>query len=236
MSSGHPTLSKWPKQRPALSTEQLRILEDWYSYWLGVQPGTFSRVTRFNNEYSLRSYRPGARTLEIGAGTGEHLAFENLTNQEYLTLELRQSFAEQIRRNYPRIQVILGDCEQRIDLPDSSIDRAIAIHVLEHLAGLPGALDEIRRILKPDGAFSVVIPCEGGFAYNLGRRVSSKRIFEKRYRQSYNWLIGYEHINHAAEVVSELEKRFRIRHRQFWPLCIPSIQANLVLGLTLQPL
>ena len=236
MSLSKQVLSNWPKQRATLTPEQQGILEDWYAYWLSLLPAQFSAVTRFSHEYSLRTYRPGARTLEIGAGTGEHLRCENPGDQEYYALELRANLAEQMRRDFPQVHTIVGDCERRLDVPDASMDRVIAIHVLEHLGDLPAALDEIRRTLKPDGKFSVVIPCEGGAAYSLGRRVTSKRIFEKRYRQSYDWLISYDHINRADEIVAELRKRFHVTHRQFWPLGLPSIHANLVLGMTLQPL
>lgn len=86
MAFGREITSKWPKQRPILSSEQQRR----YSYWLGVMPSNFSGVTRFNSEYPLRSYCPGARTLEIGAGTGEHLRCENLEEQDIMLWTIAQ--------------------------------------------------------------------------------------------------------------------------------------------------
>lgn len=236
MTQNQQVFSRWPKERPALTSEQQRILEDWYPYWLGLLGTKFSMTSRFNNEYPLRSYRAGSRTLEIGAGTGEHLGCENLEDQEYYALELRPNLADQIQKDFQHVHMIIGDCERRLDLPDASLDRVIAIHVLEHLGNLPVALDEVRRVLKPQGSFSVVIPCEGGASYSLGRRLSSKRIFEKRYKRDYDWLISYEHINRADEIIAELNKRFKTRHRKFWPLRVPSVHVNLVLGLTLQRL
>ena len=44
----------------------------------------------------------------------------------------------------------------------------------------------------------VVIPCEGGLAYSLARRISAQRIFEKRYGMSYRFFIESEHINVPA--------------------------------------
>ena len=47
----------------------------------------------------------------------------------------------------------------------------------------------------------VVIPCEGGLAYSLARRVSAQRIFEKRYGMSYRFFIESEHINVPREIM-----------------------------------
>src|SRR5215469_15671769 len=118
-------LQKWPKARPELTAEQQRVLEDWYAYWLGLLPNRFGAITQFNNRYSLRSYRPGIRTLEIGAGTGEHLSCENLAEQDYYAIELRPNLAENIKQRYPSVNTIIGNCEQRIDVPDHSMDRVI---------------------------------------------------------------------------------------------------------------
>ena len=94
------------------------------------------------------------------------------------------------------------------------------------------ALDEIHRVLRPGARFSVVIPCEGGAGYALGRRFTSQRIFEKRYDTSYDWYIKSEHFNVPAEIVPELERRFDREHRSFWPLKVPSVNLNLCIGLT----
>jgi SAM-dependent methyltransferase len=236
MNSAIGAASKWPKTRPQLTIEQQRVLEDWYPYWLSLMANKFSGVTQFNNRYPLTSFKPGARTLEIGAGLGEHLSCEDLQKQEYIALEMRPNLAEELQRLYPTVRALVGDCEKKLDVPDSSVDRVIAIHVLEHLSNLPAALAEVRRVLRPDGSFSVVIPCEGGLGYALGRMVTSKRVFENRYRQSYEWMIRYDHINRAGEIIAELQRTFTIRHREYWPLRVPSIHTNLVLGLTLQPI
>jgi SAM-dependent methyltransferase len=219
-----------------LTARQKEILEDWYSYWLKLLPKQYGAISRFNHSYPARTAAPGLRTLEIGAGNGEHLAHESTDRQEYYALELRQELADQLSARFPGIKTVVGDCQERIDVPDHSFDRVIAIHVLEHLADLPRALDEVARILAPNGRFSVVIPCEGGLLYKLGRRFSSQRIFEKRYGVDYDWMISYEHINRAEEVVNELAARFRIEQRTYFPFRAPSIDCNVVIGLTLRPI
>ncbi|MES1193728.1 MAG: class I SAM-dependent methyltransferase, partial [Solirubrobacterales bacterium] len=97
---------------------------------------------------------------------------------------------------------------------------------------LPPALDEVRRVLKPGGIFEIVIPCEGGLGYALGRRVTSQRVFEKRYKTSYDWYIKSEHFNVPSEVIAELDTRFERQRSSWWPLKVPSVHLNLCLGLT----
>ena len=226
--------SAWPKQRPELTPRQKEILEDWYGYWLPLMPNRYSGIVRFNHGYSARSAADGVRTLEIGAGDGEHLRYEPLENQEYVALEMRRSLADGLQGRFPQVNVLVGDCQDRIDAPDGHFDRVLAIHVLEHLIHLPNTLDEVRRVLAPGGRFSVVIPCEGGLLYSLGRQFSSKRIFEKRYGVPYEWMISHDHVNRAGEVIQELRKRFVVEDRSYYPFRVPSVHANAVIGLTLR--
>lgn len=223
----------WPKQLPVLTEEQERIRDDFYNVWLAVLPRKYGMLERFNHHYPLRTARSGARTLEIGAGIGGQLAFENLQDQHYAVLELRSDLAQQLQAVHPSVEVAVGDCQVEIPFQDASFDRVLAIHVLEHMPNLPAALDEIRRILKPGGEFSVVIPCEGGWAYSLARNISARRIFERRYKQSYDWFVACEHVNRPAEIIDELLRRFSLAHRSFFPLPLPSVNLNLVIGLTL---
>ncbi|KKT29467.1 hypothetical protein A3G55_00695 [Candidatus Giovannonibacteria bacterium RIFCSPLOWO2_12_FULL_44_25] len=228
--------NKWPKHLPELTAQQTEIKRDFMKYWHEVLPKRYGLIERFNHGYPLRGAKPGGKVLEIGAGLGEHIAYENLTDTEYYAVELLPDMAEVIKRRFPGVTVIVGDCQKRLNFPDQYFDRVVAIHVLEHLPNLPAALNEISRLLKPTGEFRAVIPCEGGLTYALARRISARRIFEKRYRQSYDWCIKSEHINMAVEVLEELPHRFRVVKRSFFPLFVPSIQINLVIGLTLKPL
>jgi SAM-dependent methyltransferase len=230
-----PTNTVWPKTLPRLSDEQERIRDDFMRHWHEVLPGRYSIIERFNHGYAASSAAAGASTLEIGAGLGEHLAFERYQDENYTAVELRGEMAEAIKRKYPRVQTIVGDCQQRLALADSSFDRALAIHVLEHLPDLPAAIAELHRVLKHDGRLIAVIPCEGGMAYGLARRISAQRIFERRYKVSYDWFVKSEHINVPREINAELARHFEVLDRRYFPLRVPITAANLVIGLTLRP-
>src|SRR5262245_16142924 len=151
----------WPKTFPPLTQEQERIRDDFMKYWHEVLPRNFGIIDRFNHSYCVRT-APGdfRRTLKIGAGIGEHLAYERLTpdqERNYCALELRDNMSREIQRRFPRIQTITGDCQKRLPFPDGYFDRVLAIHVLEHLPELPAAVAEVYRVCdKSRGVFSVV--------------------------------------------------------------------------------
>jgi SAM-dependent methyltransferase len=226
----------WPKQRASLTVEQQTALENWYEEFLSaVLPDNFGWIERFNDRYALRSAAGACRTLEIGPGNGSHLKVEDLSaHEEYVALELRPFLSQQIDQ-HPNLKVVVGDCQDHLPYEDGAFDRVLAIHVLEHLDNLPAALQEVARVLKPTGRFSVVIPAEGGTAYALGRKATVQRRFEKRYNIPYREVIRYEHINTAREVLSELRRVFRVEHRTFFPTRLPSVDLNVTIGLTLSP-
>lgn len=204
-------------------------------HWHEVLPNRYSVIERFNHGYAARSAINAGRTLEIGAGLGEHLAFEPRQDEDYWAVELRDEMAQAIKSRYPRVHTIVGDCQERLAVADRSFDRALAIHVLEHLRDLPSAVGELHRVLKDDGRLVAVIPCEGGLAYGLARRISAQRIFERRYKVSYDWFIKSEHINVPSEIIAELAEHFEVLERRFFPLRVPVVTANLVIGLTMRP-
>lgn len=154
----------------------------------------------------------------------------------YVATDIRSNMIDELRQRHPEVQVLVADCQQHMPFPDGHFDRVLAIHVLEHLPNLPAALAEMWRVCRPGtGRVSVVIPCEGGLAYSLARRISAQRVFERRYGQSYRWLIASEQINRLDKIVTELSRWFTITHRSFFPLGVPLVWMNLCVGLTLTP-
>jgi SAM-dependent methyltransferase len=225
----------WPKRLPQLTDEQRRVRDQFMTRWLEVLPNRYELIERFNHSYPLDGDTTG-RTLELGAGLGEHLRYEDLSGQEYYAVELREELAEAIRERYPSVEAIVADCQERLPFNDAYFDRVLAVHVLEHLPDLPRALDEIQRVLAPRGRFHAVIPCEGGLAYSLARRISAQRLFEKEFDMSYEWLIRSEHVNVPWEILLELRKRFRLVRSRYFPFRVRSVTLNLVIGLTLERL
>lgn len=233
---------KWPKQLPELSKEQVLAREGWMKYWHEVLPAKYGIIEKFNHGYPaalVAKANPGAesriKTLEVGAGLGEHLGWENLTNQDYEMLEYRESWVELLRRKFPLQKSYHADIQTKTNFESDSFDRIVIIHVLEHLPDLPAALLEMKRLIKPEGEIHAVIPCEGGLAYSLARKISAERLFKKKFKMDYHPIIAAEHINTAKEIFEELKKAdFIISDSVYFPLKIPMIDPNLCVGLTLR--
>jgi ubiquinone/menaquinone biosynthesis C-methylase UbiE len=231
---------KWPKILPPLTAEQQAISDDFMKHWHTVLPTRFGIVEGFNHGFVVRTApQRFRRSLEIGAGLGEHLRHEKLSSEQaanYFALDIRTNMIEEMRGIHPDVNAIVGDCQQRLDFPDGDFDRIIAIHVLEHLPDLPRAIEEIYRLCdKENGFLQVILPCEGSLAYSLARRISAQRLFEKRYRQPYKWFIEREHINVPSEVIAELDPYFEVERKAYYPLPAPAFWCNLVIGMNLRP-
>jgi ubiquinone/menaquinone biosynthesis C-methylase UbiE len=232
---------KWPKRFAPLTLEQVEISNDFMQYWHEVLPRRYGIVDEFNHRYVVNNApKQFIRTLEIGAGIGEHLRYETLTasqEQDYAAVDIRHNMVAELRKNFPRVNAIVADCQQRLNFDDGHFDRILAIHVLEHLPDLPAAIREMHRVCdKGKGVLSVVIPCEGSLAYSLARKISAQRIFEQRYKQPYRWFIEREHINRPWEIFAELKPYFTLTHSTFFPVPLKFEFCNLCIGATFVPL
>ena len=230
--------TKWPKYVPPLSAHQRAISDDFMRVWHEYLP-RYAAICQFNHKWvvdngSCPCGMAQCRTLELGAGLGDHIAYEP-SNRNYVAVEVRENMAEQIRRRFHRVDVWAIDCQNELPFPDQHFHRIIAIHLLEHLPDLPAAIQEAHRLCHPRGVFQVVIPCEGGLAYSFCRRISAQRIFEKRYRESYKWFIEREHINRPTEIMEELVPYFDVVKRSYFPLRVPVESVNLCIAMNLRP-
>lgn len=227
----------FPKKIPDLTEDQISIKNDFMEHWLQVLRNKYAFVDKFNQNIVVKN-KPNnfLTTLEIGAGLGEHIKYENLTDDQeknYYALDIRENLLKILSKDYPSIKTVLGDCEKKLEFVDNFFDRVIAIHVLEHLPNLPKSISEISRVLKNEGTFQVVIPCEGSAAYTIARKISAERIFKKRYKISYDWYIKSEHVNLPYEIFDELKKKFEIKKKYYFPIPIPLEFCNLCIGINL---
>lgn len=231
---------KWPKQPEELSPELREKFEKWEADWLLHMHNAYGFVPRFNEVFLkavASSLPPSPMLLDIGPGRTDQVR-RLFREAIYHCVDRRADFCEQIRKVVPAERVFNQDAGDRLPVPDRSFDAVVAIHLLEHLRNLPITLKEIRRVLKPEGYFFAVIPCEGSPLYSLGRRFSSARRFRQKFGDGFREIMRWEHVNTAWEVVEELKKEFRLVKRRMYPFNFApfGLWGNLLAGLQCKPI
>src|ERR1700727_852717 len=119
-------MTTWPKQLPELTPEQVAIRDDYMNFFYAeIYTARYGRIQKFNHTYASRSFAPGLRTLDVGAGLGEHLDFEDGHAQDYVAMELRPEMATEIAKRYPYVTTVTGDAQRGLDFGPAEFDRVL---------------------------------------------------------------------------------------------------------------
>lgn len=97
------------------------------------------------------------KIIELGCGVG---LLTNALHQKGLDIvgsDISQTAIDYARAKYPGLDFRVFDAEQ-MPWPDSSFDLVLSFDVLEHLHDVDGHLNEVRRILAPDGCYLLQTP------------------------------------------------------------------------------
>ncbi len=96
----------------------------------------------------------GTRLCEIGAGFGRladfYRGYERVILLDYSRSMLRD--ARQRLRDDPRFIFAVADL-YNLPLADSSLDTAVTVRVLHHVADIPSAFVQIARVVRPRGTY-----------------------------------------------------------------------------------
>jgi ubiquinone/menaquinone biosynthesis C-methylase UbiE len=100
----------------------------------------------------------GAKVLDVGCGTGEHLHRAVDEGLQAFGLEPAPSMLEVARRNVPKAEIKQGVATE-LPYADASFDLVIMVEVLRYLdrPDTEQALREARRVLKPGGQLFVTL-------------------------------------------------------------------------------
>lgn len=104
-----------------------------------------------------RWLRPGSACLDYGCGDG--LRYGRMLRDRGVALRgFDISAAAVAQARDLGLEASTLGVDGTTDLPDASVDCALCLEVLEHLAEPQGALDELRRCLKPGGHALLSVP------------------------------------------------------------------------------
>lgn len=94
----------------------------------------------------------GKDVLEIGCGNGYGaLLLNQMRPKSYLGLDVMEEQIALARKDYPQFEFLLKDAADLGPIADASRDVVVIFGVLHHIPAWRNVLDEIVRVLRPDG-------------------------------------------------------------------------------------
>ena len=206
------------KNRPELPEEYRKIYAKHYKEHRGGCTKTSSMVLKMESwmhkkvAADIKDVDKSIPTLEIGAGTLNHLPYEKDVKPYDIVEPFKELFSEsdqlvKIRNAYSDISEIpVGQKYERI----------ISIATLEHIVDLQVMVARAGLLLTEAGHFRIGIPNEGALLWKLGWKLTSGLEFRLRYNLDYGVLMRYEHVNTANEIEGILKYFFSsVRHEVF---------------------
>lgn len=178
----------------------------------------------FNQDTSIK------RVLEIGAGTGEHVAFVRHSFEEYVLSDTDEKALEVAGKKLATSNMTGLRFEQQqanqLTYSDESFDRVVAAHVLEHIYQPHHSLKEWARVTKNGGTLSILIPTDPGIAWRLGRYFGPRKSAISQ-GIAYDYVMAREHVNSCNNLIALIRHYFADRKELWWPFPVPSIDLNL---------
>ncbi|KKT36242.1 MAG: Methyltransferase type 11 [Candidatus Collierbacteria bacterium GW2011_GWB1_44_35] len=101
----------------------------------------------------------GEKVLELGVGTGSLMPFlmEKFGEGHVFGVDINGW----LLRNSGKVKESEGGIEGKIEqlpIASGSIDRVVSLHTFEHSRDLRAALNELERVLVPDGEALIIVP------------------------------------------------------------------------------
>ncbi len=211
---------QFPKTRPVLPPEFQRIYERHYrANRDGASPvsAVAQRLEAWMHRQvaaDVAARNSQGATLELGAGTLNHLAFEQGA-AAYDVVEPSEFFYRDSSHR-SRVRTIYRDIAE---IPaELRYARIISVAVCEHLCDLPAIVARSGLLLAQRGSFRAGIPSEGTILWRAAQSLSTGLEFGLRHGLDYRVFSNYEHVNTADEIEQVLGYFFHALEAKFFGL------------------
>jgi hypothetical protein len=209
--------SSFPKRRAPLPPEFAAIYSKYYKEnrsGKSKASGLAQIMESWMHKKVAQDVRPGTRkaTLEIGAGTLNHLPYER-ESTPYDIVEPFE-FLFEASPNLNRVRTIYRDIAEISR--SARYKRIISIATFEHICNLPEVIAQSALLLSDGGQLRAAIPSEGTILWRLGWKLTTGLEFRLKHHLDYEVLMKYEHVNTAREIEDMLRYFFaRVEARTF---------------------
>lgn len=163
----------------------------------------------FKDELIKIIIEPQRPFFDIGCGTGtgfQHLGYP----EEIVGIDISFDVITRCKQNYPKADCICCDITNP-PLMQNSLKTVFSIAALEHIFYLERFVEAIEKLLSRDGYFYVLIPIEGGSAWNIMQNIASyKYKFSKHIDFDYKKIMKKYHCNNVHTIDNMLNKFYKI--------------------------
>lgn len=214
-------LEKYPKEHPPLPPEYEDLYNKHYKdnrEGNSAASGLAQKMERWMHKQvakDLPLLGKSVSTLEIGAGTLNHLVYEKNDGVYDIVEPFKELFEgsddlSRIGNIYDSIHQVNGA---------EKYDRIITIATFEHVCDLPQVIAKSALLLKDGGSLRVAIPSEGSLLWYLGWRLTTGIEFYLKNKLDYGVMMRHEHVNNYFEVQQLLKMFFReVNSSQLGPM------------------
>jgi SAM-dependent methyltransferase len=218
---------------PADAESPESILDDWYTnHYTQVAASAdgsfFERFLHRSMEHRHGADARFTRVLEVGGNKGEHVPYVRHSFDEYLLTDLRPPTVNAAVAADRRVTV--GECDvTKMPYGAATFDRVVSTCVLHHVDTPFGAASEIRRVLRPGGVATILLPTDPGLAFRVAKALSSGRAAKKRgIHEMYDVAWALDHRNHFRSIFKQLRYVFRNDEIvvDWYPFKVPSVDIN----------
>ena len=154
----------------------------------------------------------GGLGLDLGCGDGilTKILLDRIGPRHLVGIDLDPSETKAARR-FPFYDRVHTNSADSIPEPDETFDFVLANSVLEHIPPLEGAMDEVRRVLKPGGQFFFTVPAPGFHANVFGSVLPWVR--RDDYLSALDKRLAHFHYLSTEQWVALLSRRGLVVHR-----------------------
>jgi ubiquinone/menaquinone biosynthesis C-methylase UbiE len=187
--------------------------------------GSFLQKSHILLEKTLPESNHVETILEVGSGSGHHFPYVKKCFSKYTMTDsspdmlaiAAEKYEDDISSGLMSIEI---QNATKLSYSDSTVDRLIATHVLEHLSKPAEVLKEWHRVVKHHGLISIVLPCDPGILWRIGRYFGPRRNAQK-YGLAYDYLQAAEHINSIFNLKVFIQHHFENLTESWYPFKLP---------------
>jgi SAM-dependent methyltransferase len=132
----------------------------------------------------------GKRVLDVACGEGYGSALLARAAAHVTGVDIAQPAVDHARATYAAVANLRferASCTE-LPLPDASIDVAVTFETVEHITGQERFLDELARVLKPDGV--LILSCPNKLEYSDKRHFRNEYHVKELYRDELERLVS----------------------------------------------